>query len=158
MTTEVATNTIRGERASQFAGALIDAKVQEARRSINKRGVRDIHTFEGDGFTSLTYERAAIRVDSWVTVSVLVERVSQQESTVAIFGGGGENRPFKLEEVTVTRILRGEHSYGESGRFGSVVRDIRDVCESLEVTIDGEFRSGPEPNVSETVSEKLSDS
>jgi hypothetical protein len=35
----------------------------------------------------------------------------------------------------MTRALVGEESYGESGRFGTVVSDVEEVCASLELEI-----------------------
>lgn len=59
---------LHGEDTDPFAETLLESKATEARRSLNKRGVRNIHRYEGDGFTQLTYERAAAYEDSWLMV------------------------------------------------------------------------------------------
>jgi len=150
--------TIRGEQADRFAETIIDAKTRERKRSINKRGVRNIHKYQGDGFTQLTYERAAAHEDSWVMVSVLVEAVDTETRTVVAFVGGGGKGPFKLEEVSMRRVLRGEDAVGEAGRFGTVLKDIKRVIDDLELTVVTEWETDTEASMTAKIEQKIFDS
>lgn len=149
---------IRGEQADRFAAELVESKARAVRRSINKRGVRNIHTYDGEGFTQLVYERAAAYEDSWLMVSVLVEELDDRTCSVAIYVGGGGRGPFKLEEISARRLLRGEGSVGQAGRFATVLRDVRGVCESLELTVDTLSETEPAPGVAAAVERKVFDS
>ena len=135
---------MRGEEADRFADALVESRAAEVKHSINKRGVRNIHRYEGDGFTHLAYERAAAYEDSWLVVSVLVERVDERTSTVAVLVGGGGEGPFKLEEISARRLLRGEEAVGQAGRFATVLRDIESVIDSLDLDVETEWQTDTE--------------
>jgi hypothetical protein len=132
---EASTVTLRGEHVDRFADEFVEAKADEYRRSIDRRGIRNVHRYEGAGVTQVTYEEAAAYEESWVMVSVLVELVDDRTATVVVFVGGGGEGPFKREDLSMTRALVGEESYGESGRFGTVVSDVEEVCASLELEI-----------------------
>jgi hypothetical protein len=45
---EVSHVTLHGDGADRFADAFVDTEATEQKRSINKRGVRNIHRFEGE--------------------------------------------------------------------------------------------------------------
>lgn len=150
--------TIRGEQADRFAETFIDTKTRERKRSINKRGVRNIHKYQGDGFTQVTYERAAAYEDSWVMVSVLVEAVDAETRNVVAFVGGGGEGPFKLEEISMRRVLRGEDAVGEAGRFGTVLKDIKRVIDDLELTVVTEWETDTEASITKTIEQKIFDS
>lgn len=150
--------TVRGENADQVADAFVDAKAAEVRRSINKRGVRNVHRYDGDGFTQVVYERGSSYENSWLVVSVVVERVDEQESTVVLFVGGGGEGPFKMEEVTLRRIRQGEESVGQAGRFATVLRDLEAVFESLELTVTTEWESETESSMTRKIAREIFDS
>jgi hypothetical protein len=150
--------TLSGDAVDRFADAFVDAKVNEKKRSINKRGVRNIHRYEGEGFVQVSYERAAVRDPSWLMVSVLVEQDDDDTCTVVVFVGGGGEGPFKLEELTVARLVRGEESFGEAGRFETVLRDVRDVVEELDLTVETEWKTDTDASLAETVERKIFDS
>jgi hypothetical protein len=150
--------TVRGENVDRLASTLIEDKATESKRSINKRGVRNIHKYEGDGFTQLAYERGSAHEDSWLVVSVLVERVDDRTSDVVVLVGGGGEGPFKLEEVSMRRLLRGEGSVGEAGRFGTVLEDVKGACESLDLEIVTQWETDTETSTSAKVERKIFDS
>ena len=52
--------TMSGENVDQLAETLIESKATTSARSLNKRGARNVHRYDGDGFTQYTYERAEI--------------------------------------------------------------------------------------------------
>jgi len=83
---EGCTLTVRGVDAERFPDAFVDARASEADRSLDRRGVRNVHRYRGDGFTHVVYERGAARSDDWVTV--LYDRVDDQTGTVVVFVGG----------------------------------------------------------------------
>lgn len=149
---------VRGENVDRLAAALIDSKATESKRSINKRGVRNIHTYEGDGFTHLAYERAAAYENSWVMVSILVEQIDDRTCAVFTLVGGGGEGPFKLEEISMRRILHGEESVGEMGRFGTVLKDIKQVCDSLDLEIVSQWETDTESSMIATLEKKIFDS
>jgi hypothetical protein len=136
---EATTLTVRGENAPRLAEALVEAKATESERSINKCGVRNIHQYRGDGFTQLAYERGSSHSNSWLQVSILVETVDDRTATVVVFVGGGGEGPFKLEEITARRIVHGEQSVGQAGRFVTVLRDVKKVCESLDLDVETQY-------------------
>lgn len=150
--------TVRGERADRFAETFINSKARERERSINKRGVRNIHKYQGDEFTQITYERAAAYENSWVMVSVLVEANDDETRTVVVFVGGGGEGPFKLEEISVRRVLRGEDAVGEAGRFGTVLTDIKQVIDDLELTVVTEWETDTESSMASKIGKKIFDS
>jgi len=150
--------TIQGEQADRFAETFINSKTRERKRSINKRGVRNIHRYEGDGFTQVTYERAAAYEDSWMMVSVLVETKDAETRTVVVFVGGGGEGPFKLEEISMRRVLQGEEAVGEAGRFGTVLKDIKDVIDELELTVVTEWETDTEASMTAKIEQKIFDS
>lgn len=155
---EASNLTLRGENVDRFAEALVESKATESRRSLNKRGVRNIHRFDGDGFTQLVYERGAAYENSWLMVSVLVEQVDDRTCTVMVFVGGGGEGPFKLEEVSLRRILRGEDSVGQAGRFRTVLEDIKQVCESLDLEVDARWETETERSLTAKLERKIFDS
>jgi hypothetical protein len=150
--------TFRGENAHRFAEALVEAKAEEVERSINKRGVRNIHRFEGDGVTQIAYERGSAFEDSWLMVSVLVEQEDDRTCTAVVFVGGGGEGPFKLEEVSMRRVLRGEKAVGEARRFETVLRDVKQVAESLDLAVATEWESGGDESLTATLERKIFDS
>lgn len=150
--------TLRGEDAHRFADEFVESKADRARRSLNKRGVRNIHRYSGDGVTHVAYERAAAHDPSWVMVSLLVERVDDRTVTVVVLVGGGGEGPFKLERVSVRRLRRGEDATGQAGRFVTVLEDVRRVCDRLGLDVDVSFRSDAPSSLSETIERKIFDS
>ena len=48
---EAAALTLSGENAERFAERFVGSKANESRTSLNRRGVRNIHRYEGEGFT-----------------------------------------------------------------------------------------------------------
>jgi hypothetical protein len=154
---EVCHLRIRGENADQFAQAFVESKATEGKRSLNRRGVRNIHRYQGDGFTQVAYERAAAYEDSWLLVSVLVERVDEETGTVVLFVGGGGEGPFKLEELSMRRIFQGEQSVGQAGRFADVLKDIEELCESLDLEVETRLESTPESSTVRKIASKLFD-
>jgi hypothetical protein len=149
--------TLRGERAGQFASAFVDAKATEVKRSINKRGVRNIHRYEGDGFTKVAYERAAAYENSWLVVSVLVETVDDRTADIVVLVGGGGEGPFKLEEINMRRLVRGEESFGQAGRLVTVLEDVRDVCEELSLSVETRWESETEQSTIRRIEHKIFD-
>lgn len=147
--------TVRGENAPQFAETFVESKARERKQSINKRGVRNIHRYETDGVTQIVYERAAAYEDSWLMVSLLVETVDERTCTVVIFVGGGGEGPFKLEEVSLRRVLQGEEAVGEAGRFGTVLRDVKQVVESLELEVLTEWETDTESRLTAKLAQKI---
>lgn len=150
--------TVSGENVDQLAETLIESKATTSARSLNKRGARNVHRYDGDGFTQYTYERAAAYENSWLMVSVLVERVDDETATVVVFVGGGGEGPFKLEEISSRRIFKGEEAVGETGRFETVLRDVRGACESLDLDVETEWESDTEQRLGVTVAKKIFDS
>lgn len=150
--------TFRGENAGRFAEAFVDSKAEERRRSINKRGVRNIHRFESDGVTQIAYERGAAFEDSWLMVSILFEQTDDRTCTVVVLVGGGGEGPFKLEEVSVRRVLEGEESVGEAGRFATVLRDVKRVADSLELAVVTKWTSETEQSLTAALERKIFDS
>lgn len=155
---EAAKLTLRGPEADRFASAFLESKTDEARTSLNKHGVRNIHRYGGDGFTQIAYERGAAHENSWLVVSVLVDRVDAETCTVAVFVGGGGEGPFKLEELSIRRLLKGEESVGQAGRFATVLEDIEAVCSDLSLTVETEWESETEQDVTKTLQRKIFDS
>ncbi|MDG5775433.1 hypothetical protein VB773_11170 [Haloarculaceae archaeon H-GB2-1] len=131
---EVTTITLQGDDVDQFAAELLQRKASQA-DSLNKRGVRNLHKYEGDGFTQFSYERGSAYENSWLMVTVLVELVDDRRCTVAVFVGGGGEGPFKLEEFTLRRF-RDSETFGERGRFGTVLKDVEAVRESLGLQVE----------------------
>lgn len=150
--------TFSGETADRFAAALVEAKAAECKRSINKWGVRNIHTFEGEGITQLAYERGSAHESSWLMVSVLVEQVDPRTCTVVVLVGGGGEGPFKLEEITMRRIVRGEDTVGQAGRFATVLRDVNEVAESLDLDVDTGWKTDAEASSTAKLERKIFDS
>jgi hypothetical protein len=155
---EAATLRLRGEGATRFAEAFVESKATEAERSLDKRGVRDVHRVGGDGYTLVAYERGSAHDPSWLGVSLLVERVDERTATVVVLVGGGGSGPFKLESVSVGRVLRGEAAHGQTGRFASVLRDVGGVAESLDLDVETTWESETESDVLATLARKLFDS
>jgi hypothetical protein len=150
--------TFRGENAHRLGEALVESKARESERTINKRGVRNVHRFDGDDVTQLAYERGAAFEDSWLMVSILVKRDDDRTCTVVVFVGGGGEGPFKLEEISARRVLQGERSVGEAGRFGTVLKDLKQVAESLELDVVTEWESEDEADLISTLERKVFDS
>jgi hypothetical protein len=157
---EAATLTLSGDDAGRFAEAFVDSKATEAERSLNKRGVRNIHRAGGeDGrYTQVAYERGSAYDSSWLMVSLLVERVDERTARVVVLVGGGGEGPFKLEELSMQRLLAGEESVGQAGRFASVLRDIDTVCDSLGVDVETEWASETESDLFAKLGRKIFDS
>lgn len=131
---------------SQFVGRTLTAlsirsskRATQSERLLNKRGVRNIHRYEGDGFIYLTYERGAATESSWVVVSLLAEQVDNPTATVVLLVGGGGD-PFKVEEMSMIKIVQGEDAVGQAGRFRAVLEDINRLCDSLELTVETDWR------------------
>lgn len=118
--------------------------------------MRNIHKYEGEGFTTVAYERGSVHDESWVMVSVLVEAVDDRTRTVVVTVGGGGRGPFKLEEVSLRRPRGGEESVGEAGRFGTVLADLRGVVESLDPSVETEWESETERSISAKVAREVS--
>ncbi|WP_324759384.1 hypothetical protein [Haloarcula montana] len=154
---EAANLTLHGPDADRFADAFLDSKTETAKRSLNKRSARNIHRYRGDGFTQITYERAAAYESSWVVISLLVEEVDDEMATVVVFVGGGGEGPFKLEELSPRRLLRGEESVGQAGRFATVLEDVAAVCSELSVSVETEWESETEQSVARTIQRKIFD-
>jgi hypothetical protein len=87
---------LRGPEADAFADSFLETKATEAKRSLNKRGVRNVHRYKSDGFAQITYEQGSASDDSWPMVSLLVETVDDRTRTVVFVGG---EEAFKLEEI-----------------------------------------------------------
>jgi hypothetical protein len=151
---EGCTLTVRGPDADRFPDAFVDAKASEAERSLNRRGVRNIHRYRGDGCVHVVYERGAARSDDWVTVTVLYDRVDDRTGTVVVFVGGGGEGPFKLDGLSMDRLLEGEESVGEAGRFATVFADVEDVCDELDLSVETAWRGEREPT---TAVDRLAD-
>lgn len=149
---------LRGENATEFADEFVAAKADERRHSLNMRGVRNIHTYESGPVTQVVYERAAVRDPSWLMVSLLVEELDEESCRLALFVGGGGEGPFKLEEMSVPRLIRGEEDFGESGRFGTVIEDVREVAGSLGLDVEPEWPTVEEKEISEKMLDKATDS
>lgn len=154
---EAAALRVHGEDADRFADRFVESKASERRRSLNQRGVRNIHRYGGDGFTHVSYERAAAHENSWLLVSVLIEQVDARTVTVVLNVGGGGEGPFKLEELKARRLLRDEESFGESGRFLDVLEDVSDVCAALDLDVDVTWDSSPESNTLRALERKIFD-
>ena len=152
---EAAALTLSGENAERFAERFVGSKANESRTSLNQRGVRNIHRYEGEGFTHVSYERAAAHEDSWLVISVLAERVDDRTTTVVVKVGGGGEGPFKLEELTTRRFLRDEEEFGESGRFVDVLEEITDVCASLDLDVEVTWDSSLESSTLRALEEKI---
>ncbi|MBX0325078.1 hypothetical protein EGH21_18780 [Halomicroarcula sp. F13] len=143
------TLTLRGESAHRFADAFVDEKADESRRSLNKRGVRNIHRYEGTDVTQIAYERASAHLDSWLLVSLLLEPVDEETATLVVMLGGGGEGPFKLDEVTLKRVLEGEEAVGATGRLATVLKDVRAVCELLDLDVETEWESDADAGLAE---------
>lgn len=148
---------LRGDDADRFADSFLESKAEEAKRSLNMRGVRNIHKYGGDGFTQIAYERASNWEEAWLMVSVLVEVEDDSTCTLAIFVGGGGEGAFKMEELPIRRILRGEAETGEAGRFVDVLEDVKRVVDSLELEVDTEWKTETERNMWFTMEKKIFD-
>lgn len=133
--------TLRGESADRFADAFVEEKAETARRSLNKRGVRNIHRYDGDGVTQVAYEQAAPHLNSWLLLSLLIETVDSETVTVVVFVGGSGEGPFKWEDSMLKSVIKGTDTVGEAGRLASVLRDVRDVADSLDLTVQKEWDS-----------------
>lgn len=149
--------TLKGDAASEFASTFVERKAEEISRSINKRGARNVHRYRGDGVTHVTYERAASRTNDWLLVSMLIEPVDPETCNLVVTVGGGGEGPFKFEEVSVRQLVSDEESFGESGRFLSVLEQVRDVCESLGLAVDTTWQSEIESDTMTVVERKLFD-
>lgn len=147
--------TLRGDRAGEFADAFVERKARESERSLNKWRPRNLHRLDGEGFTHLAYERGSSWEHSWLVVSVFAEQLDRRTCSVTALVGGGGRGPFKLEDVTMRRLLQGEASVGQAGRFGTVLEDVRRVCESLDLTVETEWESETPSSVSEAVEQKI---
>ena len=143
--------TLRGPDADAFADSFLETKAMEGKRSLNKRGVRNIHRYEGTGFTQIAYERGSAYDESWLMVSVLVETVDDRTRTVVVLVGGGGEGPFKMEELSLRRLREGEGAVGQAGRFATVLEDIERVCAELEVTVETTW----ETETADSISAKL---
>lgn len=154
---EAANLTLRGADADRFAGVFLESKAEAAQRSINKRGVRNIHRYQGAGFTHITYERAAAHESSWLVVSLLVEQQDKDRCTVVVSVGGGGEGPFKLEELSPRRLLKGEESVGQAGRFGTVLEDVARVCSELSLTVETEWESETDATAALAIQRKIFD-
>lgn len=152
---EAAALTLHGEDAADFVDRFVESKANASRGSINQRGVRNIHRYAGDVFTHVSYERAAASENSWLMVSLLVERVDDRTVTVVLKVGGGGEGPFKLEELKLRRLLRDEADYGEAGRFRDVLADIDAVCTDLDLSVDVTWDSSPESDTLRALEEKV---
>ncbi|MGB9933667.1 hypothetical protein [Haloarcula amylolytica] len=150
--------TLRGPEADAFADSFLETKAMEAKRSLNKRGVRNLHRYAGPGFTQIAYERGSTYDDSWLMVSVLVETVDDRTRTVVVFVGGGGEGPFKMEEITVRRLQQGEEAVGQAGRFATVLSDIEQVCAELEVTVETAWETETEDSISAKLKREIFDS
>jgi len=151
---EAVSVTVRGADADRLAEAFVASKARET-RSLNKRGVRNIHRYEGEGFTKVTYERAAAFEKSWVMVSLVVEFVDERTSTVVLCVGGGGEGPFKLEELSLRRLTKGEEEVGQAGRFATVLEDLRDVCDSLDLSVSVEWETETETRTARKITRKI---
>jgi len=149
--------TLRGPDADAFADSFLETKAMEGKRSLNKRGVRNIHRYEGAGFTQIAYERGSTYDDSWLMVSVLVETVDDRTRTVVVFVGGGGEGPFKMEEITVRRLRQGEEAVGQAGRFATVLGDIEQVCAELAVTVETAWETETEDSISAKLTREIFD-
>lgn len=154
---EVAALTLGGENVDRFAERFVQSKANESHNSLNLRGVRNIHRYEGEGFTLVSYERAGAYENSWLLISVLVEQKDDRTATVVCKIGGGGEGPFKLEERTARRYLRDEEGFGESGRFFDVLDDVGDVCASLDLSVDVTWNTSPESDTFKAIEEKIFD-
>lgn len=155
---EAATLTLHGTDAGRFAETFVDSKATQAKRSLNKRGVRNIHRVDGERYTQVAYERGSAHDSSWLMVSLLVERVDERTERVVVLVGGGGEGPFKLEELSVQRLLAGEESVGQAGRFAGVLRDVDDVCDSLGLDVETEWASETESDLFAKLGRKIFDS
>jgi len=155
---EAATLTLNGPDADRFAAAFLDSKATEAKRSFNKRGVRNIHRHRGDGFTHITYERGAAHEKSWVVVSLLVDVADGETATVTVQVGGGGEGPFKFEEISPRRILRGEEAVGQAGRFATVLEDVESVCSALDLSVETEWESETDQSAAAALQRKIFES
>lgn len=90
-------------------------------------------------------------------VSLLIESVDAETINLVVTVGGGGEGPFKFEEVSVRRLLSDEESFGESGRFLGVLEQVRDVCESLGLSVDTTWQSEIESDTTTAVERKLFD-
>ena len=150
--------TLRGPEADAFADSFLESKAMEAKRSLNKRGVRNIHRYEGPTFTQIAYERGSSHDDSWLMVSVLVETVDDRTRTAVVFVGGGGKGPFKMEEVSIRRLREGEEAVGQAGRYATVLKDIERVCGELEVTVETTWETEPADSISAKLKREIFDS
>jgi hypothetical protein len=137
--------TLCGEEASRFADVFVERTAESADRSLNKWGARSLHRYDGGGFTQFVYERGSAHQNDWVMLSVLAETVDAETCAVVVFVGGGGEGPFKLEDLNVTRLLRGRDAVGEAGRVATVLRDVERVAESLGLEVTTEWASEREP-------------
>lgn len=152
---EAVTLELRGEEADRFDEAFVERMARIRRRSINNRGARNIHRYEGDGVTQVAYERAAAHENSWLMVSILIERVDASTNTVVVFVGGGGEGPFKLEELSARRLLRGEEAVGEPGRLATVLRDLDTVAESLDLEVTTRWEGETESSTIRAIAQKV---
>jgi hypothetical protein len=56
------------------------------------------------------------------------------------------------------RLLRGEGSVGEAGRFGTVLEDVKGACESLDLEIVTHWETDTETSTSAKIERKIFDS
>ncbi len=151
---EGCTLTVRGDDPDRLPAAFVETRASEADRSLNRRGVRNIHRYRGDGFVHVVYERGAARSDDWVTVTLLYDRVDDRTGTVAVFVGGGGEGPFKLDELSMDRLLEGTEAVGAAGRFATVLDDVESVCDDLGLSVETTWRGERAPT---TAAERLAD-
>lgn len=137
---EIQTLTARGDAVDRIAASLVEEKATESARSISKLGVENVHRYRGEAFTLLAFEQTAAYKDDWVMVSVVVDRIDDRTAEIVVFVGGGRDGPFQIPDLEqrLTRREVGEDAYGESGRLGSVVETIEQVCAELDVEVTGE--------------------
>lgn len=137
---EVRTLTLRGDAVDSVADALVQERATESGRTINRLGVENVTRYAAGEFTLLAFEKASAYRDDWVMVAVLVEQVDERTANVAVLVGGGREGPYDILDIEqrLTRRGVGEEEYGESGRLGSVVGTIEEVCRELDVDVEAD--------------------
>jgi hypothetical protein len=152
---ETSSLTLHGDAAERVPETLVEETATVGARSINKLGVDNVHRYRGDGMTLLAYEQSAAYREAWVMVAILFEPVDETTSRAVVLVGGGARRRWARGTVPdqeprtaarslgltdgpagENRWLVGEEADGETGRLGSVVERIEDVCETLDVALE----------------------
>jgi len=146
---------LRGADVDRFAETLVERMAERQRRSLNMRIARNIHRYEGEGVTQLSFEIPSAYQPSWLMVSILVERVDETTSTVVVFLGGAGEGLFKLERFSARRLLGGEDSVGEPMRLTKVLREMDDVADTLDLAVETQWQGESESSTVRTVSEKI---